>query len=413
VDDFTTCWNRVLLRVPAAGPDLSQDLIRDAFNQLAERREWTWLMKTNSFYSPIYVTGGTVSAIDNSAVVTGVGTTFIQDMVTKQIRIGAIGGSSYPTYTITQVVSPNMLVLDRPWVGPSLSTQAYVVFQCYFIVPTDFQYFYSVVNPSGNYRLNHDATQAELDSYDPQRSQSGIAYAMAYYDTTQNHQGIIGPALRIQGSGSTPVTTTAVGYSYPEDSIYSITITQGGNSGTAQFSWLQDTGTTSGTGVITSLNPIDLSNGVQVFFPAGVYVAGDVFVISCQADATSGLPRFEMWPRPINSPYVYPYQYACKLPALSDENPVLPNFVARRGDVLVEMALTNLALWPGTADSPNPYRDVNVANIHRATAERLIYELEKKDDDTGIKNLTYQGLPYMGPWRDGSWLQRHAFYPDY
>jgi hypothetical protein len=414
VDTFTTLWNRLLLRVPAAGPDLSQDLIRDAFNQLAERRMWTWLMKTNSFYSPMYVAGGTVSATPGSMVITGSGTAFISDMLNKQIRIGALGGSSYPTYTINQVTSPLSVVIDRPWVGPPVTAQAYMVFQCYFPLPLDFQYFYSVINPTGNYRLNHDATQAELDSYDPQRSQSGISYAMAYYDTTQNSQGSVAGALPVRGSGSVPVSTTSTGYTYPINSIYSIEITTGGASGVAQFRWAQDSGTTSGANVLTSVNSIDLSNGVQVYFPAiGTYNLGDVFVIACSADTTTGVPRYEMWPRPIGSPYVYPYQYAAKIPALSDLAPQLPNFVARRGDVLLEMALTNCALWPGTADTPNPYRDVAAANIHRANSEKLIYELEKKDDDTAIKDLSYQNLPFMGPWRDGSWLQRHAMYPDY
>jgi hypothetical protein len=100
-----------------------------------------------------------------------------------------------------------------------------------------------------------------------------------------------------------------------------------------------------------------------------------------------------------------------KLPALTDDNPVLPPPIASRGDVLVEMALTNLALWPGTSEQPNPYRDISVSNVHRITAEKLIYELEKKDDEFAIKDLVYQGLPFMGPWQDGSWLQRHAIYP--
>ena len=175
MDNYTTLWNRVLLRVPAAGPDLSQDLIRDAFNQLAERRQWTWLMKTNSFYGPVYTALGTVSVTDGSAIVTGAGTSFTQNMIGKQIRIGAAAGSSYPTYTVIQVPSTLSVVLDRPWSGASLVSQSYTIFQCYFQVPADFQSFYSVVNPTGNYRLNHNATQAELDSYDPQRSQSGIA----------------------------------------------------------------------------------------------------------------------------------------------------------------------------------------------------------------------------------------------
>lgn len=412
MDTFTTLWNRVQLRVSAAGPELCQDVIRDAFNQLVERRQWSWLQGTNSFYPPNYTMTGTVSATGGSAVITGSGSNFSADMTGKQLRIGALGGSSYPTYTITQFVSSTSVVIDRPWVGPSLSAQAYMVFQCYFEVPADFGSFYSLINPTANYRLNTNATQAEFDSYDPQRSQSGIAFAMAFYDYTQNRQGSIAPTLQVHGSGPAPVSTSAAGYSYPLDSIYSVEITTGGIVGSAQFSWSQDSGTTAGALVVTDSSPIDLSNGVQVYFPAGTYVLGDVFVIACKADSTSGLPRYEMWPRPIGASYVYPYIYTKKLPDLTDLQPQLPDYIARRGDVLLEMALTNLALWPGTANQPNAYRDPGVSNVHRANADRMIYELEKKDDEVAIKDLVYQGLPFMGPWRDGSWLQSHALYPD-
>ncbi len=411
MDTFTTLWNRVQLRVPTAGPDLCQDLIRDSFNQLMERREWSWLMKTNSFFAPNYTTTGTVSVIGGSAVFTGSGTAFTADMTGIQIRVGSVGGSAYPTYTITQVVSSLIVVVDRPWVGPTLTAQQYQVFQCYFPVPSDFNYFYSVTNPTANYRLNHNATEAEFDSYDPQRSQSGIAYALAFYDYTQNLSGTVASAVQVHGSGAVPVSTTSLGFTYPQDSLYSVEITTGGASGIAVFKWSQDNGTTAATGVTTDTAPIGLSNGVAVYFPVGTYVLGDVFVIACKANAVSGVPRYELWPRPIGAPYAYPYLYASKLPALSDDQPQLPEFIARRGDVLLEMALTSLALWAGTPDNPNPYRDVAVSNTHRMTAEKMIYELETKDDSIAIKNLTYSGLPFMGPWLDGSWLQTHALYP--
>jgi hypothetical protein len=413
MDTFTTLWNRIQLRVPAAGPDLCQDIIRDAFNQLMERREWSWLMQTNSFYVPNYTPpqNSTVDVLGGSAVFMGTGTNFTPDMTNKQIRVGTVGGSSYPTYTILQVASPTQIVIDRPWVGPSLLAQQYMVFQCYFTVPSDFQYFYSVTSPTANYRLNHNATQAEFDSYDPQRSQSGISYALAFYDYTKNLQGSIAPTLQVHGAGQIPVSTTSTGYSYPENSIYSIEITTSGPPGTVTFDWKQQNGITAGTALIGDSFPIDLSNGVQVYFPAGNYVAGDVFVISCTTDALTGLPRYELWPRPIDAAYVYPFLYARKLPALTDEQPQLPDFIARRGDVLLEMGLTQLALWPGTPNQPNPYRDLGTSNQHRAWAEKLIYELETKDDATAIKDLTYSDLPFMGPWRDGSWLQQHAIYP--
>jgi len=330
-------------------------------------------------------------------------------MATRQIRVGSVAGTSFPTYTIAQVTGPTTLVLDRVWLGPAV-TLPYAVFQCYFAVPDDFESFYSVINPTANYRLNHNATQAELDSYDPQRAQSGIAYALAFYDYTQNHAGTVAPTLQVHGGGPAPVSGTASGYSYPVNSIYSIEITTGGTIGTAKFHWQQDTGATSGAAILALSTPMDLSNGVQVYFPAGTYVLGDVFVITCSTDTSSAVPRYEMWPRPIAMPYVYPYIYSCKLPPLTDLAPALPPFISRRGDVILEMALTTLALWPGTDVNPNPYHDVGVSNVHRIASEHLIYELEKKDDDIAIKDLTYQTLPFMGPWRDGSWLQQHAIY---
>ena len=115
---------------------------------------------------------------------------------------------------------------------------------------------------------------------------------------------------------------------------------------------------------------------------------------------------------PINMPYVYPYLYIAKWPALTDDQPVLPGLLARRGDVLLEMALTNCARFPGTDTTPNPYYDLNLARQHEIKAETLIYELEKKDDDLASKNMSYMNLPfYPAPWLDGSWLQSHAIFP--
>ncbi len=406
MDTFTTLWNRALLRVPAASPDLCQDLIRDSFNQLMERRPWSWLQKTGTFYPVTYPATGTASLISGSAVVSGSGTAFTSNMVSVQIRIG---GLSYPTYTIAQVASPTSLVLDRPWVGPTASGQSMQIFTCYFTVPSDFDYFYSVTNPTANYRLNFNATQADLDAYDPQRSQFGQAFALAFYDNTNNSQGVIAPAIQIIGSGAAPISTTEFGYSYPQDSIYTVRITTGGVSGVAEFSWEQDAGTTSGTAVVSDPSPIGLSNGVEVYFPAGTYVLGDTFVIRCSSDTTSGLARYEMWPRPFSTPYAYPYLYAAKLSALSDLQPQLPQRIARRGDVLLEMTLAQLSLWPGTQDQPNPYASPVTAGIHSTKAEKMLYELEKQDEEVSMKDLIYT-LPFQGPWRDGSWLQTHAMY---
>lgn len=369
---------------------------------------WSWLIGSGAFYPPVIPAPGTVSVTAGSAVVTGIGTAFSAAIVGKQINLSQ---NTYPTYTVLQVQSAAQLTVDRPWVGPDLASSPYTLFQSYFAMPEDFQHFYSVTCPANNYRLNFNATQAEFDSYDPQRSQQGDSYALGFLDYTANTQGSVGPGVRIKGTGAAPVFATAEGYGYPQDTVYACEITAGGGSGTASFRWTQDEGITQGAGVLTSQSPIGLSNGVQIYFPVGTYNQGDMFVSVCRRDRTSGVPRYELWPRPVGATKVYPYIYAKKLPALTDDDPALPPFVSRRGDVLIEMALAQLALWPGTSNQPNPYRDPQVHQLHAQKAERLIYELEKKDDDTAIRDLIYSDLPYMGPWRDGSWLQQHAIYP--
>lgn len=367
-------------------------------------------MRSSAFYPSVFYNTGTVSVTPGSNIVTGSGTVFAANFTNCQWRPGA-PPANYPTYTILAVLSSTSLLLDKPWVGPALSGQSYQIFQCYFSVPADFQYFYSLVNPTANFRLWTNITQAHLDLCDPQRSSSGLSYGAAFLDYTQNFQGTVGPVLQVVGSGPDPVSTTTLGYSFPSDSVFGVRISTGGAVGTCEFIWNQDGGTYLSATVVTDSDTVfDLAGGVQVYFPAGTYVVGDTFVIACKADSISGVPRYELWPRAINTPYVYPYIYAAKLPDLSDAAPQLPPFIARRGDVLLEMALEKLALWPGTETRANPYASAVNARTHHIQAETMIYELEKKDDDTATKDIVYQNLGYApAPWMDGAYLQNHAW----
>ena len=399
-----------MLRAPALGASLSQDIIRDCYNQFVERRQWSWLQKHSAFYPPSITVTGTVSLTSGSNTVTGSGTNFADTMIGKQFRVGS-PAVNYPTYTILQYISATSVILDAPWTGPDISGQVFQVFQCYFPVPQDFKSFYSLVNLTNNYRLWTNLTQAELDMADPQRVQIGITYAAAFYDYTQNYNGIISPTLQVRGTGTSPVSGTSTGYLFPANSIYTVEITTGGDSGAAVFKWKQDAGSYT-TGVTTDTNAIELSNGVAVYFPSGLYVVGDVFVIQCTALAVPAVPRYEFWPRPINTPYVYSYLYTTKNPPLTDADPQLPAMIANRGDVILEMALTQAAQFPGTDTMRNPYYNLTLAAQHGQKAESLIYEMEKKDDEVGIKDLTYQQyLAYPCPFLDGSFLQSHAIYP--
>ena len=409
MDTFTTIWNRLLARAPDIMPGLAQQFVSDSFNQLVERRDWSWRQKHSAFYPSIYYNTGTVAVTPGSAVVTGTGTVFTPQMTGLQITIGGTP-AIYGTYTVTYI-GPTSLMLDQPWIGPALTTSGFQIFQCYFTVPPDFQSFYTLTNPTTNQRLWHNCTQAQFDSCDPQRTNFGPSFGAAFYDYTQNFSGTVAATQQAHGSGPVPVSTTTYGYSFPANSVYSVEITTGGVPGGAlDFKWKQDGGAYTTGVAVPDTGAIDLSNGVQIYFPTATYVAGDVFVIVATAQGTAAQLRYELWPRPVNSPYLYNYLYMVKLPDLSDAQPQLPSFVARRGDVVLEMSLQKAASWPGTSSSRNGYYDLNLAQQHRVSGETMIYELEKKDDETAMKDLVYQSMDWApAPWMDGSYLQSHAW----
>lgn len=420
MDNYTLLWNKLLLRAPGVGAALAQDLITDAYHQFCERREWSWLTKTGCLYPNQFTMVGTVSATPKSPFITGAGTNFTVAMIGNQFRTGSGGVSNFPTYTIVAVNSTTSLVLDKPWTGPAVANSNYQVFQCYFEMPADFKSFYSIVNTTNNYKLWPYISQAELDLCDPQRVQFGPSWAAAFYDYSQSFAGSVGSMLQAYGTGAVPVSTTSYGFSFPMNSVYQLVITAGATpgDGTLTFQWRQDGGAWTAGVAVPDNNPIDLSNGVQVYFPQLVYVAGDVFIIQCTALTTqqSSVPRYELWPRPMNAPFVYPYIYVANYPEIDDVHPTLPPYVGQRGDVILEIALAAAARFPGEQDKSDqgvnktPYFDLKLSSIHAARAETLIYELEKKDEDVAIKDMMLSNLPWApAPWADGSWQQSHAF----
>jgi hypothetical protein len=412
VDNFTTIWNRLKARASAVDPLLCQDIVRDSFRQLTECREWSWLKKHSAFFPTTYTLTGTLTVTANGLSVTSTVAELVPAMVGKQIRVGGTSGAAYPTYTIAQFVSSTEVLLDSPWIGPSLSGQTYQVFQCYFTVPSDFGRFITLVNQTSNYQLSTNIQQSQIDRMDPQRVQTGIPFCASFYDYTKIYDGEVGPVLQVIGSGAAPVSTTSDGYTYPADSIYTIQIVAGGASGTATFSWSQDGGAFSAT-LTTDASAIDLSNGVQVYFPVGTYTTGNVFIIQATAGTSSGVARYELWPRPIAVQYVFPFIYASEPTELTETTPALPEMIARRGDILLEMALERCALWPGTETMANPYFNHALARTHAAKAEMLINELDVKDDGMALTDLEWTNWPfYPAPWRDGSFLQSHAIFPN-
>lgn len=406
LDTYNQIWNRVMLRCPALSPKLAQDFVVNAFRRLAETRRWSWLVRFGQFIAPPVYNTGTVSVTQNSTTVTGVGTVFTSDMVGRQFRIGLTA----PIYTIAQFVSSTQVELDSVWGGTTAVTQTYSIYQCYFTPPTDFHQFICLWDPAFNWQLWLDVQQSEINIWDAQRGNVGNAYVVSFRDYTTSQVGVVASPLQVLGAGPDPIS--AGQFLGPADAVFSVEITTGGASGTAVFRWKKNDG--SYTSLVTtdaSGFAQDLQDGVQVAFPtAQTYVLGDIWIIRCTAIPNAGLPRYELWPHQQTN-HVYPFLYEARATDLNDTNAVLPRYI--RGDVLLELALEEVCLWPGpSTDKPNVYYSAKTAEYHGTRARKMIELLEVQDDNVFEQDLTYQypaiAWAMATPLGDAKFLQSHA-----
>ena len=406
LDTYTECWNRVMLRCPSLSPKLSQDFVINAFRRLGEIRRWSWLVKGNQFISPAAYNTGTITVTQNSTTITGSSTVWTAAMVGRQIRVG----TSSPIYTIAQFNSSTSIEIDLPYGGTTAAGVAYSLYQCYFTPPSDFHQFITLWDPAFNWQLQLDVPQTDLNRFDAQRANRGNAYMVSFRGYATSQVGTVGSPLTVSGSGNVP--TSSGTFQGPVDSTFTVEMTTSGASGTAVYKWKKNSGsytsnvTTDAGGAAESL-----MDGVTIAFPTGVsYTSGNIFVIQCIALSNSGLPIYELWPHQ-QADHVYPFLYEARPTDLDDVNAVLPRYI--RGDVLVEMALEDVALWPGpSADKPNPYASLQAAEYHGTRARKMVEVLEVQDDNVWEQDLTYQypsmGFAFATPFGDAAWLQSHA-----
>jgi hypothetical protein len=330
-------------------------------------------------------------------------------MVGTQIRVG---GLLYPFYTISGWLSPTQITIDSPWAGPDVVSASYTIQQVYFPVPDDFGYWYAIVSVKDGYRLWTNLTSADLAMMDPQRTNFGQSYACVFRDYAQILGGMIYPALPLGPYTGNPVSTTNLGYNYPGNNTYLLQVLTPGTTGTATYQWAR-IGSVAGFSlpVLTDTFAQDLSDGVQVYWPNGItWAANSTWVINAQAVPTSGGPRYELWPGPTYSAYLYPYQYIKKEADLTLAQPQLPPLIANRGEVLLEMALEKCAEFPGTdAEHRNIYHDLKQAAYHANKVRDMLIDLERNDEEVGTSNIDYQAYPFFpSPWMDSQWQQSHA-----
>lgn len=410
-DDFTTITNNILLFAPSLDIAQSQQITQMAFARFAERRIWSWLVGSYSFTPATLYQAGTATLVQGSANVTGSGTAWAASMIGQQFRVGFYT----PIYTIQDVTSTTTLVLDQEWTPASASAQVYMIYQCYFKTPVDFREFLSMKDPANmNSRLFTNTTQPQLDSYDAQRSTVNYTFCFSFLDYVGVSQGQVGAIQQVVGSGPVPASSAPNGFAYPASATYVVTISTGGVPGGAlAFTWFRISNGISTASVgpisVTDSSYIGMSDGVGVYFPTGTYVANNLFTVSAAPLSSQQQARYEAWPHPQNSVYNFPFTYLKRVPEFDVDNPQLPPMVRR--DVILEIALGIAAKMPGTADNPSSYFNLQLAQMHEQKAERLIYELELRDDETATRDIQFSSqMPFTPlPFLDGAWQQSHAW----
>jgi hypothetical protein len=117
--------------------------------------------------------------------------------------------------------------------------------------------------------------------------------------------------------------------------------------------------------------------------------------------------RYELWPRTVTQK-AFPFLYMSKpsLFSAASDKAVFP----LRGDVLIEGALAELAIWPGTSEKPNPYYQLGTHRAHEERFLKMVAQCEVEDQESTQTRVRYpdENLFLEAPV-DGVFLQKHSF----
>jgi hypothetical protein len=180
-DTFGSLWKALLLRCPDLPSPLAQQFVKFAYRKVLNKHEWGATRAVSAWKLPAVYTTGTVTFTSGSTGVSGSGTNFTV-AAHEGLQIRAPLG---PWYTITTVTNTTTLVLDRAFVGTTLTGTTFEISRVYVSPASDFKHLISAWNPAVNQRLRKGYAQEYVDAKDPQRAATGEPYIVASAYTNQ------------------------------------------------------------------------------------------------------------------------------------------------------------------------------------------------------------------------------------
>jgi hypothetical protein len=177
-DNFDSMVRSLRLYVPQLPYTLCQQIVRDRYRRVLERRDWSGLRGEFEFIlNPLKTgaAGNTVTATLNSPTIVGAGTAFASTDVGRQFKLGQ--GSIYSILAVN--VGGQTLTLDRNYSLATIASSVYTIFDGYVNAPSDFKTWMTAVDRLMGWRLRTWITQDELNMWDPQRTFFGNPYVLA------------------------------------------------------------------------------------------------------------------------------------------------------------------------------------------------------------------------------------------
>lgn len=167
--NFGQMKGNVLSWNPDMPPSAVEVSLNSHIRKIYDRRTWYGLMIRGQITTQKLYIGGSCTLTAGTNLVQGIGTTWDNSLVGGQFR----QGYNTPPYNIIQVdPTDQILALEMPWGGPSLTPSSYFVQFGYYNLGPNIKYIHTAKNLIMAWRLQLGYNQVSLDTVDPWRIQT-------------------------------------------------------------------------------------------------------------------------------------------------------------------------------------------------------------------------------------------------